>query len=53
MTSGKATRLAFGASLLALAALSSGAFAADKSKGPLKVAIFSVNARVANNSHDD
>ena len=44
MTSGKATMLAFGASLVALAALSSGAFAADKSKGPLKVAIFSVNA---------
>ena len=44
MTSDKATRLAFGASLVALAALSSGAFAADKSKGPLKVAIFSVNA---------
>jgi len=36
--------LAFGPSLVAFAALSSGAFAADKSKGPLKVAIFSVNA---------
>ena len=43
MTSGKTTMFAFGASLLALAALSGGAFAADKSKGPLKVAIFSVN----------
>ena len=43
MTSAKFTGFAFGASMLALAALSSGAVAADKSKGPLKVAIFSVN----------
>ena len=44
MTKTKITGFAFGASMLALAALSSGAFAADKSKGPLKVAVFSVNA---------
>ena len=44
MTSAKFVGFTFGASMLALAALSSGAVAADKSKGPLKVAIFSVNA---------
>src|SRR3984893_13713564 len=44
MTSAKFTGFTFGASMLALAAFSSGSLAADKSKGPLKVAIFSVNA---------